>query len=349
VGRKDHSLELLAQQAAAKYRPPGSKAGVPLLRLDWVWFYTPGTLCNLECAHCLVSAGPNSRVMMPLEVEELESALQEIAAYQNGFPFQIGFTGGEVFILKSKKFGRRLFPMVEKALQYGNLLILTNGILADKNTLQTLQEIEHRSSNNISYRISLEAPTSEENDAIRYYLAGRPTFQRIMESLYRFLDFGIHPTIAYTYEGSGKAAEVLKRKEDLERRYKVMLRNFGLDSLKLWGIPFFDQGHEIKRRDELGLPHIESPGITNDCITTYTNQGFHQFQCSYSRSFGKEPTGECGWYKCAVLPTRKIAANAYLGKTLKEAAKEIVLEHPQCITCFHAATQGIGMSCSGGE
>ncbi len=128
-----------------------------------------------------------------------------------------------------------------------------------------------------------------------------------------------------------------------------MLKNFGLDSLELWGIPFFDQGQETRRRDELGLPHIKSPDITNDCIANYTNHGFHQFQCSYSRCFGKESTGECGWYKCAVLPAKKIAAHAYLGRTLKEATKEIILEHPQCITCFNAAAQGIGMSCSGRE
>ncbi len=347
MDRNDNSLNILAHREATKYRPPGRTARIPLLRLDWVWFYIPGTFCNLECGHCLVSGGPNSRILIPMEVKELEQALEEVADYQNGRPFQIGFTGGEVFILKSKKFHRRLFPMVEKALKYGDLLILTNGILADHYTLEALVEIERRCSHTITYRISLDGPTSEENDGIRYHLGGRPTFDLIIQSLQRFLYHGIHPVIAYTYEGTGKAAEVSHRKEVLERRYKVMLKNFGLDSLELWGIPFFDQGQETNRRTISGLPHIESPGITNHCIASYTNHGFDRFQCSYSRSFGKEPDGESGWYKCAVLPAKSIAADAYLGKSLKRAMREVSLDHPQCITCFHAATQGIGMSCSG--
>ncbi|MFQ5824833.1 MAG: radical SAM protein [bacterium] len=343
----ENSLEIIAHQESTKYRHLSGIAEIPLLRLDWVWFYIPGTLCNLECAHCLVSSGPNSRILIPLEVEEFDRALTEVAAYQDGHPFQIGFTGGEVFILNTKKYGHRLFPMVAKALEYGDLLILTNGIVADHATLKALVELERSSSHSITYRISLDGPTAEENDGIRRHLGGKPTFHVIMESLQRFLEHGIYPAVAYTYEGTGKAAEVLQRKEDLECSYKIMLQDYGLDSLELWGIPFFDQGYETVRRDKLGLPHIESPGITNHCIATYTNHGYHQFQCSYSRSFGKEPNGECGWYKCAVLPAKQIAAKAYLGRSLKEAAKEITLNHPQCITCFNAATQGIGMSCCG--
>ncbi|MCH7676653.1 radical SAM protein [candidate division KSB1 bacterium] len=345
--RHDNSLNILAQREATKYRPPDRPARIPLLRLDWIWFYIPGTLCNLGCGHCLVSGGPNSRILIPMEVKELEQALEEVAEYQNGRPFQIGFTGGEVFILKSKKFHRRLFPMVEKALEYGDLLVLTNGILADHDTLKALMDIEHQSSNSITYRISLDGPTSEENDGIRYHLGGRPTFALIIQSLHRFLYHGIHPVIAYTYEGTGKATEVSHRKEVLERRYKVMLKNFGLVSLELWGIPFFDQGQETHRRTISDLPHIESLGITNHCIASYTNHGFDRFQCSYSRSFGKEATGEGGWYKCAVLAAKEVADGAYLGSSLKKALKEITLDHPQCMTCFQAATQGIGMSCSG--
>lgn len=345
--RHENSLNLLAQRKVTKYRPPDRTARIPLLSLDWLWFYIPGTLCNLQCGHCLVSAGADSRILLPMEVEELAKALEEVAEYQEGHPFQIGFTGGEVLILKSKRFGRRLFPMVEKALEFGDLLILTNGILADHDTLDALVELEERSSHSITYRISLDGSNAKENDAIRYYLRQRPTFHLIIESLHRFLEHGIHPVIAYTYEGTGKARDVLNRKETLGKGYKRMLRKFGLGSLESWGIPFFDQGYETRRRNTFGLSHIESPGITNHCIDAYTNQGFEQFQCSYSRSFGKEPDGESGWYKCAVLPAKSIAADAYLGKSLKRAVREVKLNHPQCITCFHAATQGIGMSCSG--
>jgi MoaA/NifB/PqqE/SkfB family radical SAM enzyme len=295
----------------------------------------------------LVNAGPNSRTLVPLELEEFERALEETAAYQNGHTLRCGFTGGEVFLLKSRKYGRRLFAMAAKALRYGDLLILTNGLLADHEALAALQNLERSSPHVITYRISFDGATPQENDGIRHAVNRKPTFHLIIASLRRFLEHGIRPTVAYTYEGSGKAATVLQRKESLENRYREMLREYELDALELWGIPFFDQGFETKRRDRLGIPHIASPGITKHCIAAHARADFHLFQCSYSRSFGKEAGGECGWYKCAVLPAKEIAPGAHLGSSLREAAAEITIEHPQCITCFHAATQGVGMSCSG--
>ncbi len=324
-----------------------SAAQIPLLQLDWVWFYPAGTLCNLACAHCLVNGSPKSTTLIPLKLEELERALEAVAAYQHGRPFRCGFTGGEVFMLKSFKYGRRLFPMAAVALKYGDLLILTNGLLADHETLAALRNIERSSPHTISYRISLDGATAPENDSLRHGAKNKPTFDLILASVRRFLEHGIRPTIAYTYEGTGKAASVLQRKEILESRYQEMLHKHGLEPLELWGIPFFDQGFETRRRERLGLAHIESPGITNHCIATYAGSDFGRFQCAYSRSFGKEASGECGWYKCAVLPAKEIAAGAYLGNSLQEAAREITLDHAQCITCFYAATQGAGMSCSG--
>lgn len=344
---QQNHLELLAQQKSTKYRSPEAVAQIPLLKLEWVWFYVAGTLCNLECAHCLVNAGPDSRVLIPLEMEEFIKALEEVKRLNHDQTFHIGFTGGEVFLLKSKKFGHRLFDMVETALQYGDLLILTNGLLADDKTLATLKEIEQAASHTISYRISLDGPTAEENDAIRYFRNKKGTLRLIMESLQRFVNHGFLPAIAYTYEGSGKPQEVLQRKANLEARYRKLLKEWGLHELELWGLPFFDQGYETTRREKLGLAHINSPGITNHCIATYTGHGYHLFQCSYSRSFGKELTGECGWYKCAVLPARAIDPNAFLSNNLKDALDDILLDHPSCFTCFTAATQGIGMSCSG--
>ncbi|MFQ5652458.1 MAG: radical SAM protein [bacterium] len=327
--------------------PPDEVAQIPFTGLDWVWFYVVGTLCNLECTHCLVSAGPDSRVLSPLEVDELEAALQQVTPLQNGRPFQIGFTGGEVFILESSKFHRRLFPMVEIALRYGDLLILTNGLLADDHTLEALLQIERRSCHQISYRVSLDGWSARENDRIRRHRNDRPTFQLILASLRRFVEHGIHPTIGYTYEGSGPASEVLLRKDHLEAKYRRLLRETGLGSLELLGIPFFDQGSETVRRETFAIPHITSPGITNHCIATYANSAFHLFQCSYARSFAKEPGGECGWYKCPILAARQLAEGAFLGRNLQEAVRTIPLDHPQCITCFAAATQGIGMSCGG--
>ncbi len=324
-----------------------SAAQIPFTGLDWVWFYPAGTLCNLECAHCLVSASPESEVLLPLDTIEIETALQEVVLHQQGRPFQIGMTGGEVFLLKAQKYNQRLFPMIETCLAYSDILILTNGLLADDITLQRLKAIEARSKHSIRYRISLDGASAETNDQIRQYRGGRPTFELIMQSLQRFQANGVYPTLAYTYESSGKAADVLIRAEALKQEYKTLLQKFGLIDLELVAIPFFDQGAETVRRDRTGIPHIESPGITNHCIATYTNRAYDLFQCSYGRSFAKEVTGKTGWYKCPVLPAKQIAEAALIGRSFSESACTITIEHPQCITCFTAATQGTGMSCSG--
>ncbi len=326
---------------------PDAVAEIPMLGLEWVWFYVTGTLCNLECEHCLVEAGPASRLLLPLEVREFERALQEVAAVTRGRPFQIGFTGGEVFILKSSKFQRRLFDFVEAALQHADLLILTNGLLADERTLARLRAIEARSAHEISYRMSLEGPTAEGNDAIRRYVSGRPTFESILQSLQRFARHGLRPVVTYTYEGTGRPEEVVARKANLEAAYRAVLAGRGLAGLDLWGIPFFDLGHETRRRERLGLPHIVSPGITNHCIATYAEGAFDRFQCAHSRAFAKEEDGRCGWYKCPILPSERLAPGSRIGETLAESLRPARLEHEPCITCFHAAAQGSGMSCSG--
>lgn len=326
---------------------PTETAQIPFEGLDWLWFYPVGTRCNLECCHCLVDASPDSDVLLPLETHELEDALQQAVVAQNGRPFQIGLTGGEVFLLKSPKFGHRLFPMVEACLRHADVLILTNGLLADGSTIRRLADLARAANRTISYRVSLDGPTGAENDSIRQYRSGKPTFHLVLESLRRFVLNGVHPTVAFTYEGAGAAATVACRLQELKQAYRHLFSQYELEHLELVGIPFFDQGAEVVRREKSGIAHIESPGITNNCIVTYADRDYTRFQCSYTRAFGKEASGQTGWYKCPVLPARRIEDAAFLSSDFVQSAQAITIEHSQCITCFYAATQGSGMSCSG--
>ena len=339
------TLQELSKQHI-KDRDMETVAEMPLLRLDWVWLYNPGTVCNLACRHCLTLSSPTSTVLQPLETSEVQAALDEAKAFNGDTPFSIGMTGGEVFLLDQEKYGRRLTAQIELALHYGDVLILTNAILATDETLAKLKAIDEAAPHSLAFRVSLDGPTPEANDAIRTYLAGKPTWADIIAGLKRFVAAGFTPTIAFTYDGEGGKEKVGAALTAAEGAYAEALAAEGLPKLELWGIPLFDQGEEYKRREREGIDHVKSPGITNHCISAYTKHAFHDFQCSYSRAYAKEPDGRLGWYKCAVLPAEGVEPGSRLSSTLESG--DITLNHTQCITCFRAATRGCAMSCSGG-
>lgn len=332
----------------ARERDQSAVAEIPLLRLDWAWLYTPGTVCNLACRHCLTLSSPSSTILQPLETAEVEAAMEEIKAVVGGaYPVSIGMTGGEVFLLDRERYQRRLFDQVACCLEVGDVLILTNALLATPENLSRLKKIEEAAPHSLGFRISIDGATAAENDAIRTGLGGSPTFDKIVAALPLFVDAGFRPTIAYTYSNEGGKDAVGDALAVADARYQAMLEKAGTPGLELWGIPIFDQGEEFKRREEEGLEHIQSPGITNDCIARYTQNAFHDFQCSYSRAFAKEPDGSTGWYKCAVLPAEGIEPGSRIATSLAASMGDITLPHTQCITCFRAATQGCAMSCSG--
>jgi AdoMet-dependent heme synthase len=338
-------LNVLSAQVKAQ-RDPQGVAEIPLLRLDWLWLYNPGTACNLACRHCLTLSSPTSKVLLPLETDEIRAALEEVQAATAG-GFSIGMTGGEVFLLAQSRYQQRLFDQIELCLSYGDVLILTNAILATDEQLSRLKVIAEAASHKLEFRISLDGASAEENDKIRTGLNDSPTYSSIIAGLHRFVKAGFMPTIAYTYDGEGGKEKVSANLERKSKLFKNALSAAGLPDLELWGIPLFDQGEEFKRREQEGVDHVESPGITNHCISHYLKNAFHDFQCSYSRSFCKEPDGQTGWYKCAVLPAEGVEKGSRISTSFEDALKPIELPHTQCITCFRAATQGCAMSCSG--
>jgi sulfatase maturation enzyme AslB (radical SAM superfamily) len=170
-------------------RDLAATAAIPLLRLDWLWLYNPGSLCNLACRHCLTLSSPSSKVLQPLETFELEAALREAQELcRSGF--SIGMTGGEIFLLAQKRYGARLFEQLELALSYGPVLALTNAILASEADLRALQKIASASPHGLSFRVSLDGETAEENDRIRVGVGGKPTWTDIMAALHRFVAAG---------------------------------------------------------------------------------------------------------------------------------------------------------------
>ena len=55
---------------------------VQLRSLDTLWFQVSGTLCNLACTHCLVSASPTNRTHDLMGLEQPE-AMTGVSLIQN--------------------------------------------------------------------------------------------------------------------------------------------------------------------------------------------------------------------------------------------------------------------------
>jgi len=68
---------------------------VRLAHLDQLWFQVTGTLCNLTCRHCFISASPHNRSFGFLDLETVQRLLAESAAL--GVK-EYYFTGGEPFL-----------------------------------------------------------------------------------------------------------------------------------------------------------------------------------------------------------------------------------------------------------
>ena len=65
--------------------------------LETLWFNT-GTLCNLTCENCYIESSPTNDALVYLTVNDVKGFLDEAEAIGD-VPTEIGFTGGEPFVL----------------------------------------------------------------------------------------------------------------------------------------------------------------------------------------------------------------------------------------------------------
>ena len=120
--------------------------------------------CNLSCRHCFADLG--STKVDPLSLEELDSLFSELSRMGS---FRLGVTGGEPFLRPD------LLEIVDAALSHGlHPCITTNGTYL---TRELAQDLGKR--NPLWLNVSLEGPTSRENDSVR----GAGVFDRVMAQL----------------------------------------------------------------------------------------------------------------------------------------------------------------------
>jgi len=128
--------------------------------------------CNLCCPHCYASGG----TVYPdeLSAEEIRTFLQDVRPYTED-TVQVQLTGGEPFLEEEKVFAA--IDEVHK-LEYNILIINTNGILLNQETVNRLKnavsDIEY-----FNITVSLDGATKKTHELIR----GPGTFEKTLQAL----------------------------------------------------------------------------------------------------------------------------------------------------------------------
>ncbi len=189
-----------AAQEPLPSAPYAGRARYLVPRLKELWLHTNNS-CNLACAHCLVSSGPEGDP--GLDGARLVELIDEAAALGVA---RFYFTGGEPFLRKDT------FDLVERVTQHHGreLRVLTNGILFHGAVLDRLRA---QDPSRVRLQVSLDGATAEVNDAVR----GRGSFERILEGVRELVAAGFAPTLStvITRDNVGQMREMVRLTGDL--------------------------------------------------------------------------------------------------------------------------------------
>ncbi len=290
----------MAESAPILLRAP-SAPKVPLLALDTVWFQVAGTLCNLTCKHCLVSAGPTNHAHEMMTRAEVFRYLEEADSLGVKDYY---YTGGEPFL------NRELPAILEDTLRLGPATVLTNAILITAHRAAELARLDGASRYSLEMRVSLDGMTAETNDPIR----GEGSFEETLRGVRELSAAGFNPiiTVARTW---GDAEDI----EIRERFHEFLRMGAGLARPRVKVLPLFRVGRETGRsrgyaaEERLGEEHM---------------RGFDPWilQCSSSRMVTSR-----GVYVCPILID---SPDARMGRTLRETLRPFPLAHGACYTCW---------------
>ncbi len=192
---------------------------------DRLWLYATYH-CNLACRYCLTESSPRIVQRRTMTADAMITAARE--ARDLGFGC-IGITGGETFMAPG--FTETL-QMIASILP---TIVLTNGTLF---TDEALTRLEPLADLDVALQISLDSDEPDRNDEFR----GPENFAKVVRSIPRLLDRGIHVRLATTVEY--QTEEELARLCELHR---------GL------GIP--DEDHVVRSVVRRGRAAVEELGV----------------------------------------------------------------------------------------
>jgi len=128
--------------------------------------------CNLHCAHCITSSG--DALENELSTDEALKLIEELAELN---VFQIGFSGGEVFVRKD------IFQLMERAKELGiRVQVTTNATLVNHTIAERLSALEL-----VTVGVSLEGATEESYGKFR----GKENFKRALKGIKILLEYNL--------------------------------------------------------------------------------------------------------------------------------------------------------------
>lgn len=303
---KDHAQPLAN---AGKFVDPHitadgqERAKVALSGLQTLWFNT-GTLCNITCVNCYIESSPTNDALIYLTPEDVAPYLDE-ATTSHPELVEIGFTGGEPFM------NPHMAQLARMALEAGyRVLILTNAMLPmqRKSVKEELRALQDRFGDRLVLRISIDHWSESKHDEVR----GKGGFAKTLQGMRWLRDQGIAMDVA------GRS---LWDETDSEARagYQALFQAEGFE------IDAFDPSHTVlfPEMDET----VEVPEITTGCWSIL-NKSPQDVMCSNSRMVvRRKGEAHATVLACTLLP---YAPAFDMGPTLKDAARDVSLNHPHC-------------------
>ena len=272
---------------------------VALRHLDTLWFQVSGTLCNLECTHCLVSASPTNRTHDHLTLEQVQRYLDE--AVELGVR-EFYFTGGEPFL------NPEMEAILEATLAIGPATVLTNALTLTEARCERLGAMKASSRYSLDIRVSLDGWDAASNDPIR----GKGSFDQVLLSVRRLLEVGINPVLTVTEVCDEVAAD------DGKERFFELLRSVGVTQPRLKVLPLFKIGAEVDR--DGSYADWQRLQLGDD-----GGEGWDHLQCSRCRMVTSH-----GVWVCPILINEP---EGRMGERLADTLDPFPLRHQACWTC----------------
>ncbi len=272
---------------------------VELKALDTLWFQVAGTVCNLACSHCLVTASPTNHTHEMMSLEQIRPFLEQggrlgVKEYY--------LTGGEPFLNKEME------AILAETLVCGPVTVLTNGLLLKPDRCERLSRLANDSEYSLDLRVSLDGYDAESNDPIR----GAGTFARVLEGVGNLVRAGLNPVITVTEVCDGVASEAGRQ------RFLDLLKEAGVVRPRLKILPVFKIGAEASRGGSYGEWQRLTAADTPD-------DGWEHLQCSSCRMV----TGHGVWV-CPILVNHP---EGRMGQSLEDTLDGFPLGYQACWTC----------------
>jgi MoaA/NifB/PqqE/SkfB family radical SAM enzyme len=274
---------------------------VALRALETLWFNT-GTLCNLTCRNCYIESSPRNDRLAYLTRAEVAGYLDEIE--QDRLPTRlIGFTGGEPFMNPD------IIAMLEDVLSRGlNALVLTNAMKPMRKLRAQLLALREAYGERLTIRVSIDHYTPAVHEAER----GRRSWVPAIDGLVWLARNGFAIDVAGRRFSGEPEAELRAGYARLFAELGVTLDAF--DPVRLMLFPEMEAGRDV-------------PEITTACWGIL-HKSPDEVMCASARMVVKRK----GAASPVVLACTLLAYDPQfeLGRTLREAARPVLLNHPYC-------------------